>query len=143
MPRVRVELPDRFAFATELVVRVTDVNYGGHLGNDAMLSLLHEARVRFLRHHGLSEANVGGATLVMTDAAVVYRAEAFAGDRLRVEVALSDPQRVGCDVVYRVTRPADGKLVAEAKTGIAFLDPMTRKLVRLPVGLYGIIVGGA
>ena len=33
MGRVKLELPETFSFSTELTVRVTDLNYGGHLGN--------------------------------------------------------------------------------------------------------------
>ncbi len=44
MPRVELELPERFQFVTEIPLRITDINYGGHLGNDALLSLLHEAQ---------------------------------------------------------------------------------------------------
>lgn len=130
MARVRLELPGELPFSTEIDVRVTDLNYGAHLGNDALLSILHEARFRFLRSHGLSELDAGGAALIMADAVVVYQAEAFAGDRLRIEVGLGDFSRVGCDVFYRVTRAGDG--VAEAKTGVVFLDKTTRKPTAVP-----------
>ena len=59
MPRVKVTLPESFLFTVELPIRITDLNYGAHLGNDALLSLLHEARVKFLAHLGQPE-QVGG-----------------------------------------------------------------------------------
>jgi len=132
MARLSLSLPESFRFSTEITVRITDLNYGRHLGNDSMLGLIHEARVRFLGHHGLSEGDVAGTALILADAAIVFRAEAFAGDRLRFEVAVGDFSRVGCDFFYRVTRPADGKLVAEAKTGAVFLDPDKRRPTTLP-----------
>lgn len=132
MARVHVDLPQAFSFATEIDVRVTDLNYGNHLGNDALLALLHEARVRFLRHHGMSEGDAGGATIIMADAAIAYRGESFLGDRLRIEVAVGDFARASCDVFYRVTRPSDGKTIAEAKTGLVFLNPQTRKIEPVP-----------
>ena len=52
MARLTLDLPSRFPFSTELEVQVGHINYGGHLGNDSMLSLVHEARVRYLRHLG-------------------------------------------------------------------------------------------
>ena len=58
MARIKLDLPGRFPFSTELRVRITDVNYGGHMGNDALLGLLHEARVQFLAHYGLSELDI-------------------------------------------------------------------------------------
>ena len=132
MPRIRIDLPATFPFAIELPVRITDVNYGGHLGNDALLSLLHEARCRFLLHHGCSEANTAGVGMVMVDAALTYRQQAFHGAVLKIEVGVTDFQRTGCDFVYRVTHVGTGALVAEAKTGIVFFDYATRKIQRMP-----------
>lgn len=138
MARVQIKMPSTFEFFTELDVRITDVNYGNHLANDAVLSLLHEARVRWLRANNLGEANVDGLILIMSDAAVAYRAEGFAGDRLRIEVAATEPSRVSCDIVYRVTRISDAKLIVEAKTGVVFLDPASRKVARLPPSMLAL-----
>lgn len=135
MARVTIELPDELPFATEIDVRVTDMNYGSHLGNDSMLSLIHEARVRFLAAHGLNEREIEGTALILADAAVAYRAEAFAGDRLRFEVGIGDLGRVACDLLYRAVRVQDDRLVAEAKTGLVFVDPTTRRPVPLPVAI--------
>jgi acyl-CoA thioesterase FadM len=125
-------MPARLPFSTEIDVRITDLNYGQHLGNDSLLSLIHEARVRFLRSQGLQELDFEGRALIMVDVAILYRAEAFAGDRLLFAVAAVLAGRASCDLYYRITRPADGKLIAEAKTGVVFLDPTTRKVVPLP-----------
>jgi acyl-CoA thioester hydrolase len=132
MPRVKIDLPTAFPFSTEIPVRITDVNYGGHLGNDSLLSLLHEARVRYLHTFGWSEKDIAGAGIIMTDAAVVYRSEAFHGDRLRIEVAVTDIQPATCDLVYRVTNAATGTEIARAKTGIAFFDYAKRNVVPMP-----------
>ena len=133
MPRVKVSLPDTFAFATEIPVRVTDLNYGGHLGNDALLGLLHEARVHFLRSIGL-ENDYDAVTklgLIMVDVAVEYKGEAFHGDVLRVQMAGNDLSKYGFDVVYHVHNQA-GKEVARAKTGMLCFDYNTHKLRLLP-----------
>lgn len=132
MARVRLELPTVFPFATDIPVRITDMNYGGHLGNDALLSLLHEARVQFLRSFGWTEMNAGGAAIIMTDAVLVYRREAYAGDLLHVEVAVADVQSTTCDICYRVTDRSSGEETARGKTGIAFFDYTVRKLLPVP-----------
>ena len=137
MPRVKVQLPDSFPFATTVTVRVTDVNYGGHLGNDTVLSLLQEARVRYLREHAYSEEDVEGTGIIMTDAVVVYLSQAFPGEELRIEVAVDDIARVGCDFVYRVTERSSGREVARAKTGIAFFDYAAGKVSPVPGGFRG------
>ena len=132
MARMTIELPERFDFSAELAVRVGDINYGGHLGNDALLSLLQEARLQFLRQHGFSEADAGGAGLIMTDAQVEYRAQAFRGDRLRIEVAAAEPSRCGLALCYRATRLGDGAEIARARTGMVFFDYARQKIARMP-----------
>ena len=49
MARVKLTLPDACHFHTEVAVRIGDINYGGHLGNDAVLSLAHEARLQYFK----------------------------------------------------------------------------------------------
>ncbi|MCH5718100.1 acyl-CoA thioesterase [Niabella hibiscisoli] len=58
MARIKVPLPPHFTFSTSIAIRITDVNYGGHVGNDAILSIIHEARLQFLKALGYSEMNI-------------------------------------------------------------------------------------
>ena len=132
MARIKLDLPGRFPFSTELRVRITDVNYGGHMGNDALLGLLHEARVQFLAHYGLSELDICGAGIIMADSVIVYKSEAFPGELLELAVTVTDFNRYGCDFVYRVTEKASGREVARAKTGIVFFDYQQRAIQKVP-----------
>lgn len=135
MPRLDLSPRDPYPFACELVVRTTDLNYGGHLGNDRLLALVHEARVAFLASRGWTELDCGGAGLIMADAAIAYRAEAFAGDVLRLEVAAVEPSRAGFRLATRVTRPADGAEVALVETGMVCFDYGRRRPVALPAAV--------
>jgi len=132
MARLKIALPENLDFSTEVRVRVTDLNYANHLGNDALVSLLHEARSRFVQHHGWTEKNIEGLGIVIGDLAVVYTAEAFQGDVLRIELGVGDFGKRGCDILYRVLRKADGTLIARARTGIVFIDRTARKSVAVP-----------
>ncbi|MCF7847792.1 MAG: thioesterase family protein [Kiritimatiellales bacterium] len=132
MARVKIELPETFAFSTELDVRITDINYGNHMGNDAVLSIIHEARLRFLKSRGFSEMDFGGCGSIMLDSVIVYKSQAFHGDRLKIEMAATDFNRLGCDIVYRISNIETGKDVAHAKTGIAAFDYEKQRIVPLP-----------
>lgn len=121
-----------FLFRTELAVRITDINYGRHVGNDALLGLLHEARLRFLASYGFSEEDIGGVGMLMGDAVLQYKAVAFRGDALVVEIGLADVERRTFDLMYRVTRPADGATIALAKTGMVAFDYAANRPVKLP-----------
>ena len=132
MPRVKVSLPASFGFAVTLPVRITDLNYGAHLGNDALLSLLHEARVQFLAHLGTAEFDPATKLgFIMVDVAIEYKAEAFYGDVLTIRLAANDLNKYGFDIVYLVENQA-GKEVARAKTGMLCFDYNVRKLRALP-----------
>ena len=132
MPRVKLALPSIFPFRTELEIRIADINYGGHLGNDSVLSLAHEARIRFLSSFGYTEKDIEGSGIIMTDAVIVYRGEGFHGDRLLIEIAVDDIQSHRCDLLYRFSRVADQKEIARLKTGISFYDYGKRTIAPVP-----------
>lgn len=132
MPRLKLKPLESYAFATEITVRITDLNYGGHLGNDSLLSLLHEARVAFLADFGFTELDCGGVSLTMGDAVMVFQGEAFAGERLRFEVAAGEATDCGFRVFYRVMRVTDNQKIALAETGMVCFDYTTRTIKPLP-----------
>ncbi|RPD40750.1 acyl-CoA thioesterase [Chitinophaga barathri] len=134
MARVKIDMPAVFRFSTVIPVRITDVNYGGHLGNDAIVSILHESRMQYLGSLGCTELDFFGTSLIMADLAVMYKGEGFYGDALTVEVAADELSSLGYDLYYRLSTTRDGKqiIVAEAKTGMVCFDYKTRKVARLP-----------
>ena len=132
MPRIRLKPLDNYPFHTDITVRTTDLNYGGHLGNDRLLSLIHEARVAFLASHRFSEIDCGGVSLILADVAIAYKGEAFVGDLLRFEVAAGEPTRCGFRLFYRVIRPSDNEIIALVENGMVCFDYKNRKRQNLP-----------
>ena len=105
MPRIKVDLPEKFIFSTEIPLRICDINYGGHLGNDTILSIFQETRIRFLNQFGYSEVNIEGCSIIMVDTAIQYKSQGFYGDVLNVELTVNDIHRVGCDFIYKAINP--------------------------------------
>lgn len=132
MPRAVIHLPDRFVFTTTLRVRIGDINYGNHLGNDSLLLLLQEARLRFLQQYGFTEKDVGGCGIIMADAVIIYKSQSFYGDRLQFEITAADFSSRACDLIYHVTREETGQEIARAKTRIAFFDYQAQKTTVVP-----------
>jgi len=130
MARIKIELPDQFTFSTKIPIRITDLNYGGHVGNDTVLSLIHEARVQFLKHFGYEELNVEDVSLIMSDAAIEFKTELFYGDIVTAFVAASDFSRVGFGLYYKLVR--EKTIVAVAKTGMICYNYASKKVVSLP-----------
>lgn len=134
MGRVKLHIPDSFEFSTEIHVRITDLNYGGHLGNDAILSIIHKARVRYLNNFGFTEFDVEGSSIIMTDSIIVYKAESFYGEVLLINVTVTDIEKFGCDFIYLILNKENKIEIARAKTGIVFFDYSNRKINRIPEG---------
>ena len=130
MSRIQIPLPETFIFSTNISVRITDLNYGAHLGNDSLLSILHEARVQFLKHFGYTELNIEGNGIIMSDVAIQYQSEAFYEDILQIEMGIQEFTRVSFDIVYRVT--CKQRSIALAKTGIVCYDYENKKVVAVP-----------
>lgn len=128
MARVTIDLPERFNFRTDITVLIQHINIGKHLANEQLVAFLNEARVRYM--NSLPEEVFGPMPrpFINADLAVIYKAEAFYGDVLTIEVAAQDFNRYGCDFVYRVSRKSDKAIIALAKTAMLQIDTETGKL---------------
>lgn len=133
MARLTLQFPeDQYCFSTALTVRVTDINAAKHLSNDSMISMISEARALFLFEFGIVETAEDGIGIIVTDLATTYKAEAHAHDLLLFEVGVMDFNAYGGDITFRISRPADGALVAMAKSGFVFFNYQTLKVIAMP-----------
>jgi acyl-CoA thioester hydrolase len=144
MARIKVELPEKFSFSTSIPIRITDLNYGGHVGNDTILSLIHEGRVQFLQQFGLEELKFAGVGLIMGDAAIEFKNELFHGDIVKVSVAATEFTKISFDLYYKLEKINGDKTepVAFAKTGMICFDYGRKKVVAIPEGVKEKITGG-
>ena len=134
MERIKINLPVTFIFSTSITIRITDLNYGAHVGNDTFLSLLQEARQQFLMSYGYKELSFEGVGLILMDAAIEYKRELNYADVIKISVAASGFDKYGFDLFYRMELITlnETTLVAKAKTGMLCYDYEKRKLVAIP-----------
>lgn len=132
MPRIKIDLPEKFIFSTEIPIYINHINYGNHLDNSALIALVSEARVRFFKALGYTELNVEGCGIVVADVAAQYKSEAFHGEVLVFEMSANDFNKYGCDLVWRISDQASDREVARGKTGIMFFDYTARKAALVP-----------
>jgi len=130
--RVKLKDCEQYIFATTIKVRITDLNYGGHVGNEMMLIFAQQARVDFLNSLGYGELTLAGKGIIMTDAVVLYKSETYAGDELKVEVAIDDLTSIGFDLHYKVSNTQTNREVARVKTGILCFDYNEKKIASIP-----------
>jgi acyl-CoA thioesterase FadM len=141
MARIKVELPEHFSFSTTIPVRITDLNYGKHVGNDTILSMIHEARVQFLQQFGYGELDLAGVGLIMSDVAIEFKNELFYGDAVKVSVAAADFSKIAFDLYYKLEKTSGDTLIAVAKTGMVCYDYNKRKVAAIPGEVVEKLIG--
>ncbi len=143
MARTKIQLPGNFSFSCSIPVRITDINYGGHVGNDTILSIIHEARMQFLQSLGYTEMEFAGAGMIMSDAAIEFKSELFYGDTVIVFVTIGEISKISFGLFYKLEKEMAGKkvLVAAAKTGMICYDYGKKKIVAIPEEARGKLVG--
>lgn len=134
MGRIKLEMPQDFFYSTAIRVRITDINYGNHVGNDAFVGIIHEARMQWLKESGFTELDINGTGLIMSDLAIEFKQESFYGDTILVRLGVADAGRVNFDLYYElsVTRNNENLILANAKTAMVAYDYAVKKVVALP-----------
>lgn len=110
------------------------MNYGNHMGNDVVLSVMHDARMQFLSAKGYTELEIGGCGMIMADVMIAYRNEGYYGDILNVELFADEIGSRSFDFLYKITTVRDNQVVAiaEAKSGMVCYDYKAGKVCSLP-----------
>lgn len=144
MARIKITIPEKSIASINIPVRITDINYGNHLGNDSLVSIIHEARVQWLQINNYSELNIEGVGLIMSDLAVEYISESFYGDNLQINIGAGEVTRVSFELFYtvQVTRNEKTILIAKAKTGMVCYDYAAKKVAAVPEKLKLILNNG-
>jgi acyl-CoA thioester hydrolase len=134
MARIKIDFPENIIGSVTIPVRITDVNYGNHVGNDSFVSIIHEARVQWLQQNNLSELNIGGSSLIMGDIAIEFKSESFYGDMIEVKLAAGEISRVSFELFYQLSAKRNDEtiLLANAKTGMVCYDYVIKKVVAVP-----------
>ncbi len=137
MARIKIPLPETFHFTCSIPVRITDINYGGHVGNDTVLSILHEARMQFFKSFGYTEMNFAGVGMIMADVAIEFKSELFYGDMLMASVIATEFSKIGFELYYKLETIREAALnksilVATAKTGMICYDYDKKKIISVP-----------
>ena len=128
-----MKIQGKQVFEYEDQLRVTDMNYGNHLGNDKVLGLFHDARLKWMNYLNQSELSFYGKALIQHDAAINYKSEAFCHDRIIIKLYIFDIDSKSFDIYYQILHKLNKKEIAIGKTGMTFYNYEEKKIATTPV----------
>lgn len=142
MSRIKIELPEKCIATFKIPVRITDINYGNHVGNDSLVAIIHEARMQFLHHYGYTEMDVCGTSLIMNELLVEFKNEAFYKDIIEVKIFMGEIFKIGFEFFYSLyaIRNKLSLLIANAKTGMVCFNYEGKNLQHVPEELKKILL---
>lgn len=142
MARIKIDLPEKCIASFTIPVRITDINYGNHVGNDSLVAIIHEARMQFLQLHGFTELDVAGTSLIMSELIVDFKNESFYKDLVQVKIFFGEVSRVSFELYYSLSVVRNGStiLIAKAKTGMVCFNYSDKKIDAIPQPLKEILL---
>lgn len=130
--RVHIDFPPSGLFEYEMTIGKEHENAGGHLAHDKVVTIIGDCRDAWFAGMGFPGCIVGDLGIVNSDLMLMYIAEGFHNDRLRIRLALADMNKYGGDMLMQAIRLQDGQEVFRAKSGFVFYDYQTRKVSPRP-----------
>jgi len=133
MPRTKLTEQPTYEFCYPITVQPRDINYGGHLGVDSLVSIIGTARAYIFQSICLSEGNLGDnrVGIIMTDFMVNLKAEGFMFDNLEVYTHVGELTKNSFRFFHKITRGVS--LVALAEAGFLAYDYPEKKVTSVPV----------
>ena len=137
MPRIKLQIEGELLFRASLTVRISDINYGNHVGNDAFVSMIHEARMQWLTTKSFTELDIVGTGLIMSDLVVEFKQECFYGEHLQVDLIKGEVSKVGFELFYLIYSNRNGtrELLCKARTGMVCYNYAEKKVSAIPLAL--------
>ena len=132
MARSQNELQNVYEFSCEIPLRISDINYAGHVDNSRIVSLAHEARAKAFFELGFSEIDFGdGKTgMVVADITANLKAEIFLGDKVVIKTHIDEMGEKSIRVFHCVE--ANGQVAALVESGLVAFDFKARKVSAIP-----------
>ncbi len=127
MPRVTLAEKPSYEHSHSMLIRATDINYGGHLGNETLLGLVHEARAHFLKAVNFITIIGGKQTVGLV---ANYKAEGFAHEEVTVESQIDELGQKSFRLFHRIQRGE--QVIALVEMGMVAYSYSKRTPVHLP-----------
>lgn len=120
-------------FEIDYKVIVSDINYGGHLGNERALIIFQQTRMEWLNSIGFDEVYLGeeGKGLIQLESHVYYKKEIMLGEILKCVIKEIVVARSNFDIVYEIINQK-GEIAISGSTKMMAFDYKNKRATRIP-----------
>jgi Predicted thioesterase len=131
------DLPGPFSHRVEIVVRFADTDAMGHVNNAVYLTYCETARIRYwteVTGQPIAFGTKGDESLILAEARITYRAQAFYGEIVTVESRATRIGRSSFTLEHRLLAAVPGgtpRLVAISESIVVRYDYATARPVAL------------
>lgn len=126
-------------YETEYKVIVSDINYGGHMGNERALIIFQQTRMEWLNSIGYDETNIEGKGMIQLESHVYYLKEIFLGEILRCRITNIEPEKITFNINYEIINQK-GETAIKGSTKMAVFDYEKKRVSRIPQELLRLLV---
>ena len=132
MPKIKLSEKSDYCFRYQTILKIRDINYANHLSNDAVVSLLNEARIDMFKKIGCTESALGepGTGIVIADLVVNYKNQGYLGDEISIYSDIGEIQQKSFRIFYKMEKGDD--LMVLAETGIVVYDYQNKQIATVP-----------
>ncbi|MBN8621421.1 MAG: acyl-CoA thioesterase [Anaerolineae bacterium] len=111
-----------------------DIDSAGHVNNSVYFNYIEDCGMQVSVAHGwpLNRSVSAGFAVIARSHHIEYKHPALLDDDLQISTWVFPEGRVSATRFYRITRPADDLLLAEARTRWVWVDLATNRPMRIP-----------
>jgi acyl-CoA thioester hydrolase len=132
MPKTKLRAKPDYSFQYHTYLKIRDINYANHLSNDAVVSLINEARIDMFNKIGCAEFALGDphTGIVIADLVVNYKKQGYLGDEIIIHSDIDEIEQKGFRIFFKIQRGDD--LMVLAETGVVVFDYQAGNITTVP-----------
>lgn len=133
MQRIKINFPTTIHYTCTVPVLIQHINYGNHVGNDSIVSIIHDARVQFLQSLQYTELNIEDTGIIMSGLSISFKKQIFYGDTLLIQVTCADFSETAFSIYYNILISNKSNVIAcTAVTNMVCFDYAVQKITTIP-----------